>query len=315
MAFNPAKHTPEDLWIEPCPPSGGGCHKWMFKACSTLVTSGAKDENIVAWVDHWLARPPQPGEIENTLATVRARLEGRDVPKPAVRSSGLSVDEWKISQMTKEGPTPDGFIMDRSPVNPLTATIGDALRTIFREGEKTLIFTDERSQGQLVWHGGVPDYALESVTATNQKGAWFSLNPVNGTFLQIPRLGKRSRRSEENLTSYRYALVESDNMPVPLWLTILRQLPLPIASITLSGNESAHALILLDAENREEWVEKATDLARTVIPLGACQGSLTAVRLTRLPGVCRGDNSNTQKLLWLNPTPTPTPIQSFPIRK
>jgi hypothetical protein len=287
----------------------------MFKATSTLVTSGAKDENIIAWIEHWLARHPQPGEIENTLATVRARLEGKVVPKPAVRSSGLALDEWKISQMTKEGPTADGYLMERSPINPLTATIGDALRTIFREGEKTLIFTDERSQGQLVWHHGVPDYALESVTATNQKGAWFSLNPVNGTFLHIPRLNKRSRRSEENLTSYRYALVESDNMPVPLWLTILRQLPLPIVSVTLSGNESAHALILLEASNRDEWVEKATELARTVIPLGACQGSLTAVRLTRLPGVCRGDNTNLQKLLWLNPTPTTTPIQNFQIRK
>lgn len=315
MSFNPAKHPPEDLWISPCPPSGNGCHKWMFKAASTLVATGAKDANIIAWIAHWLARHPQPGEIENTLATVRARLEGKDIQKPTVKSSGISIDEWKIRKMTESGPTPDGFFMDRSPINPITASIGDTLRTLFREDEKTLIFTNERSQGQLVWHHGVPDYALENVTDTNEKGAWFSLNPLNGKFIDIPRLGKKSRRSEENLTAYRYALVESDNMPVPTWLTILKQLPIPIASVTLSGNESAHALVLLDANSREEWVEKANELARLVLPLGACQGSLTAVRLTRLPGVCRGDNANTQKLLWLNPKPIPSPIQDFQIRK
>jgi hypothetical protein len=286
----------------------------MYKACSTLAATGASDAAILSWVGHWLSRSPQPGEIENTLSTVRVRLSGKDTEKPTVRVSGLAIDEWKVGQMTKEGPTESDFFMERSPLDPVTATIGDALRALYRADEKTLIFADERSQGQLVWHGGVPDYALEQAVASNEKGAWFSMNPVNGVFTHVERLGKKSRRSEENLTCYRYALVESDNMPVPLWLTILKQLELPIASVTLSGNESAHALILLDAASREEWVYKAGELAKLVLPLGACQGSLTAVRLTRLPGVCRGDNSNLQKLLWLNPKPTPTPIQNFPLR-
>jgi hypothetical protein len=286
----------------------------MYKACSTLAATGASDEAIISWVSHWLSRPEQPGEITNTLNTVRARLSGKDTEKIAVRVSGLAVNEYKIDEMTKEGPTAMAFFMDRSPIDPAKATIGDALRALYRPEEKTLIFTNERSQGQLVWHSGVPDYALEYTIAVNEKGAWFTMNPVNGVFTHIPRLGKKSRRSEENLTAYRYALVESDNLPVPLWLTIIKQLSLPIASITLSGNESAHALILLDATSREDWISKANELAKLVIPLGACQGSLTSVRLTRLPGVCRGDNQNSQKLLWLNPTPSSTPIQNFPLR-
>jgi hypothetical protein len=286
----------------------------MYKACSTLAATGASDAAILSWVGHWLSRPPQLGEIENTLATVRARLSGKDTEKPTVRGAGIAIDEFKIGQMTKTGATSEAFFVDRSPIEPNSATIGDALRALYRVDEKTLIFTNERSQGQLVWHSGVPDYALEHAVAVNEKGAWFSMNPVNGVFTHVERLGKKSRRSEENLTAYRSALVESDNMPVPLWLTILKQLELPIASVTLSGNESAHALVLLDAANRDEWVDKASDLAKLVLPLGACQGSLTSVRLTRLPGVCRGDNTNLQKLLWLNPTPTPTPIQNFPLR-
>lgn len=126
--------------------------------------------------------------------------------------------------------------------------------------------------------------------------------------LWVERLQKRTRRSKENTTSFRHVLVESDSMEIGLWLSILKQVPLPIVSVTLSGNTSAHAIIRIQASSLEQWSEAVREIAEMLIPIGACPGSLTAVRLTRLPGVIRGDNGNEQRLIWLNPNPTPMPI-------
>jgi hypothetical protein len=100
-------------------------------------------------------------------------------------------------------------------------------------------------------------------------------------------------------------------MEIGLWLSILKQLSLPIVSITLSGNTSAHAIIRLEASSFEQWTTAVSSISEQVIPLGACPGALTAVRLTRLPGVIRGDNGNEQRLIWLNPNPASMPIEQF----
>jgi hypothetical protein len=220
-------------------------------------------------------------------------------------------DDSLIAYLTRNGPTPVEDFISRSPIDPARASPGTALRALFQPNETTILFTQERSQGQLVWSHSTPDEKLDSIVCTNREGAWFLLNPVIGEMLWVERLQKRTRRSEENTTSFRHVLVESDLMEIGLWLSILKQLPLPIVSITLSGNTSAHAIIRLEASSLDQWTTAASSIAEQVIPIGACPGALTAVRLTRLPGVIRGDNGNEQRLIWLNPNPASMPIEKF----
>jgi hypothetical protein len=309
--FNPEDCPPEEGWIPPCPQSGSGCHQWLFRATHTLYTAGWPAEDIESWVTRWMSRDPQPREVENTLSTIVAELDGGEntvrhaIPKPKLNEALLSYYS-SLPRVTLDQ------IVAASPVNPETISIGNTLRAIYQQGEHTIIFNDDQSQGQLVWHHGVPDDVVDRLVARNERGSWMLMNPVDGNFKPIRRLGTRpngkarcSRRSEENTTSFKYLLLESDNLPIDLWLTIISKLSPPIRSITLSGNESAHTLIQVNRNTKAEWLLEMKRFAELMVPLGACPGSLTAVRLTRLPGVTRADTGKPQKLLYLDPSPNP----------
>jgi hypothetical protein len=302
--IDPKEHQPSDLCLPECPPSGEGCHRWLYLVINGLVNAGLDDDDIEAWVDHWMSRPAQPGEVENTLRKIRGGgLHNRThyIPRH-------DLDPDAIKEATKEGPTSFEEIEAMSPIDPRSVTVHDYLRMVYADGERTVVFNDERSQGQMVWGHSTPRGFLDWVIRNNRVGAWFLMNPVSGEKTFIERLGKASRRAEESISAYKFALVESDKIEPNLWLTILKKLPLPIVSVTLSGNESAHSIILVNATSKEQWSERVRKLASLVVPLGACQGSLTAVRLTRLPFVERKDTGKEQRLLYLNPTPSPLPL-------
>lgn len=81
----------------------------------------------------------------------------------------------------------------------------------------------------------VGDYAEEA-------GAWIRFNPLDG------KGGKN-----ENVTEYRYALVESDVVDVERQNGILHEMQLPIACLVYSGGKSLHAIVRVDAPNYEEY--------------------------------------------------------------
>jgi hypothetical protein len=145
----------------------------------------------------------------------------------------------------------------------------------------------------------------------HQNGVWFLSNPVDGQYHFNPRQDSMSRRSEESITTWRYAVLECDHKPketwLPIWLRILVQLPLPIVSITSSGGKSLHALLRVDAASKVAWDHFVRGrLLPRLVRIGADPQAMTAVRLTRLPGCYRGDSL--QELLFLNPRAPSQPI-------
>ena len=73
-------------------------------------------------------------------------------------------------------------------------------------------------------------------------GAWIRFNPLDGK-------GVRN----ENVTDFRYALVESDGMEIDKQNAILRELELPIACLVHSGGKSLHAIVKVDAADYGEY--------------------------------------------------------------
>jgi hypothetical protein len=199
------------------------------------------------------------------------------------------------------------FVKHRSGVNPDCLGSVGVLRRLYPEssGERVLVFSDMKSQGQMVWTAasGFCDWHLPA----GSDGVWFLAQPVDGKFHPNPRLdGKQSRRSEESVTAWRYAVLESDEADAGDWLRCLIQMPLRIASICESGGRSIHALVRIDAVSKVEWDARVKAIKPVLVTLGADPGALSAVRLTRLPQAWRGDRC--QRLLYLNPTPDGTPI-------
>jgi hypothetical protein len=289
--------TPDELGIKPCPASGQGCHSWMYGAVHALVANDFADENIDRWITHYLERTPQPMEIVNTIRKVRAEADGTLTPTPT-RSFKRDPDPERFKELTSEGPMTEEEFAATSPTKDTSTS--EFLRRLFPK-QTTILFNLYESQGQITWDEKVPDIAIGSMMSKNTNGAWFLLNPVTGRGVVKPD-GKRTFRSEVNLTAYQYGLIESDNVDLGLWLRILSKLGLPLVSVTTSGNKSAHAIVRIEAKDKNEWLDKMSEIADLTVPLGADPAAMTAVRLTRLPGIKRKDNGNTQKLLYFNPS-------------
>jgi hypothetical protein len=191
------------------------------------------------------------------------------------------------------------WLANRSSQDPCIITPAKFLELIYRSGEKVLIFTDNRSQGDALW-------PKDKIPERGPHGVWFLGQPVDGEYHPNPRQGSMSRRSEEAVTSWRYLVIESDQANLKLWLAAIVQFPLRIAAIYSSGGRSIHALVKIDARTKGEWDSERDALKNALVVLGGDAGAMTAVRLTRLPGCYRG--RELQKLLFINPDPPLRPI-------
>ena len=217
------------------------------------------------------------------------------------------------------------WLAARSPIAPWNRTPASFLHSLYNKGEKVIIFDDYQSQGQELWvHPGLPYDArtLNQFAKGKRRGVWFLCNPVDGELL-VNDDGKFSRRSHQNITSWRYMVVESDRVDITAsgWLAAIAQLPLPVAAIYETGGRLPHALLQVDASSKEDWDHVRDCLTPLLTMLGADISSLSAVRLTRLPCCQRlgkedahgtyqkfADGPHLQELLYLNPAPDGTPI-------
>lgn len=114
-----------------------------------------------------------------------------------------------------------------------------------------------------------------------EAGAWIRFNPVDGKGIK-----------NDNVTEYRYALVESDSMDLEKQHALLRELELPIAALVHSGNKSVHAIVRVDASSYEEY-RKRVDYLYTVCERNGLiidTQNKNPSRLSRMPGVIRKGN-------------------------
>jgi hypothetical protein len=112
-------------------------------------------------------------------------------------------------------------------------------------------------------------------------GAWVRFNPLDGQGVK-----------DSNVTDFRFALVESDAMPIEDQRAIYEQLELPVAVMVHSGNKSLHAIVRIDADSLSEY-RRRVDLLYEVCEkngLPIDRQNRNPSRLSRLPGVMRGEN-------------------------
>ena len=122
-----------------------------------------------------------------------------------------------------------------------------------------------------------------------EAGAWIRFNAVDGDGVK-----------NENVTSFRYALVESDTLPIAEQDIIFRKLELPIAALVHSGGKSLHAIVHIDADNYDEYRKRVEFLYSFLEKNGVAidKQNRNPSRLSRMPGVNR--NGNRQYLVTTN---------------
>ena len=109
-------------------------------------------------------------------------------------------------------------------------------------------------------------------------GAWIRFNPLDGNGCK-----------NENVTEYRYALVESDSTDLEKQNAIIREMELPVACLVFSGEKSLHAIVRVDAGNYEEYRKRVNYLYEICKKNGLeiDQQNRNPSRLSRMPGVMR----------------------------
>jgi RecA-family ATPase len=117
-------------------------------------------------------------------------------------------------------------------------------------------------------------------TTNPEAGVWVCFNPMDG-----------SGRRNVNVTSYRYALVESDTQDIDTQYAILQDLKLPIRVLVHSGGKSLHAIVHIGAVDYKQYQERV-DYLYTVCRkhgLDVDTQDKNPSRLSRLPGFKRGE--------------------------
>lgn len=117
--------------------------------------------------------------------------------------------------------------------------------------------------------------------ANEQAGAWIRFNPLDGNGVK-----------NDNVTAFRYALVESDGMSVGQQYAIYKELELPIAALVHSGNKSLHAIVKVDAITHDEYKKRVDYLYKICMKNGieVDTQNRNPSRLSRLPGFIRGEH-------------------------
>lgn len=128
----------------------------------------------------------------------------------------------------------------------------------------------------------------------SKAGSWVRINPTDDTGI-----------ADKNITSFRFALLESDQLPQKLQLAVLVRLPLPVFTILTSGGKSLHAWIRVNAASAENYREMVKEVFDSLRPLGIDVSNRNPSRLSRLPGAQRvigASGDGRQRILYLNPS-------------
>ena len=275
---------PAEAWDEWSQRDGGRYHpgecrkKWNgFTGSGQPVTGGTLVQ--LALSQGW--QPPRREDEDRALdwdSTI-----GRGGPEAVV------VDPRWLEG--KDVPPPPGNFDGREQVRQLSTY----LETLFEASETVGYVTEswekegrflpskgcyDRTAGELIEQlskcGGdigsvLGDYRPEA-------GAWIRFNPLDGNGVK-----------DDNVTDYRYALVESDEREISEQYAILHELELPIAILVHSGKKSLHAIVKVNAANKAEYRSRV-DYLYSVCEKNGLQldtQNRNPSRLSRMPGVLR----------------------------
>ena len=286
-------------------------HADWIKVGMALKTEGF---DVSVW-DEWSSRDASryhPGECErrwrsfhgNTNPVTGASIVQMAMERGWVPFSGADgVMDWN-DVLEYDGDSDPDPAFTRKPTEELILF----LQTLFEPNDYVGYVTNDAWQtddGKWVPSKGVYYRTAEELIASLHRypddlgatvGDW---KPEAGAWIRFNALDGEGVRNE-NVISYKYALVESDSMPIDEQIAMYRKLELPVAALVHSGHKSVHAIVHVDAASLDEYRTRVTYLYDFLASHGVKVDTQNRnpSRLSRMPGVTR--NGHTQKLLGVN---------------
>ena len=183
---------------------------------------------------------------------------------------------------------------DYSPLRDIT----DYLSALFEPEDKVCVVTTASKDDDGKWkpYGGSASRTCKQLldslkrpretsisdtfgTTNDEAGVWICFNPMDGT-----------GRKNSSVTSFRYALVESDDQDIDTQYALLQDLKLPIKMLVHSGGKSLHAIVNIGAVDYKQYQERVDYLYTVCRRRGLVVDTQdkNPARLSRMPGFRRG---------------------------
>jgi len=272
------------------PTGTGDGHRGMYVQALRGKSAGLEIEQVINDIREHLddsMRPVDDREIETSVQNAYNSMPTDPVPK-------ATFDRSLFESLVTKG-------LGDKMISPITIP----------EVEKQSRFFIERMfrPEEYIVDGSTQAIRASTVRArlasTRPLGPHICINPFTGQYV-LNENGNASYRRDQFVSRYTYALGEFDTFPdthekIPKeqQLAVWAASGLRIAALIDSGGKSIHAWTIVNCEDKKEWHQqvKMELFGKYLIPLGVDQACSNPSRLSRLPGVRRGDNW--QRLIYL----------------
>jgi RecA-family ATPase len=211
------------------------------------------------------AKPEKPAEKDELKIVDQAWVEDEEIEEPANWEPVAELTQYLTALFDTEDYV--GYVTE-------AWWNEDAKRFLPKRG----MF--DRTAGELIQELGKSKGDIGAVLGDSipEVGAWIRFNALDGQGVK-----------DSNVTRFKFALVESDNVPIPRQLALIKQLELPVATLVHSGGKSLHAIVRVDADDYEQYRERVDFLYDVCKRNGLTMDrqNRNPSRLSRMPGIMR----------------------------
>ncbi|QHI68419.1 hypothetical protein [Tichowtungia aerotolerans] len=302
--------------LETLPPTGAGYHPAILGVANIGVKAGFDDETIfedIRGQTDECARYVPDSEIWSAVQKARADHEqgAENIPAPPPPTIGLSCApatlKKRLIQVGRK--YSENALLEKSTLQLGGHPFEDSLcllEAFYAPCE--YLFIGSRYLKEPCTVADFKEFIIQDQDTS--KMPHIIPNPLTGTTHKT-KDGKDSMRCDAAIKEYRFAVAEFDNMSREDQIAFWCAAPFPIAALIDSGGKSIHAWIKLsEIYTPEQWrlTVKETLYRKMLVPMGCDPACANPSRLSRLPGHYREERGRWQRLLYINPAPSPKGI-------
>jgi RecA-family ATPase len=241
--------------------------------------------------------------------------------KPLTPTRGNGQRKYNRIQQPVPQPTMDPYTHDGAreelPPEEIAKPFSEFLRDVlgFRENEfvwlasKEPIDEDDPTKGEKFVQARTALRVSQLTDPVHEGGCYPSRDDLLclqgygelGSFYAINPLRTGDSRKTENVSRFMYTLLEHDSLEKEECLAIYKRLNLPIAALVDTGSRSLHAIVKVDAPNKQEF-DRRVDFLHSLLDGIGFDNTKDAVRFSRIPGCPYGYDGDMahQRLLATN---------------
>ena len=297
------------------PAPGTGCHPALLGAANVGAFAGIPAEETFADIRASIPRGKRKISDKEILDAVsRAYRENRNIILPngekyrryAPRKTEPLVHDGKTALrriIEQSNITDEADLWELSEIRLDWKRKADTINFLSRMFEPAdMVFIGNREESGIVGQNirSVKDW-IDYFQAGGGTAPFIIVNPLTGKAAPKKTGDGETFRGDGNVQTFRYCLVEFDNLSRENQIRFWTAARLPKAALVDSGGKSIHAWLRLSGiKSMEDWQREIRQelYEQHLIPLGVDSACSNPARLSRLPGHLR-DNGNHQKILWL----------------